>query len=119
MGGTAPAVAHYHRRIAVVAEADRMSELMGDDIASDIGPRQRRDAVATDHHQRNPAHLFVGETAQGLRELQSDLFHQSVPVEFIERVWMVMGETPRHTYQILTKRPERMAEVLSGKQFKV
>jgi protein gp37 len=42
----------------------------------------------------------------------SDLFQEAVPVEFIRRVWSVMAETPRHTYQILTKRPERMAEVL-------
>lgn len=44
----------------------------------------------------------------------SDLFHEAVPVEFIQKVWMVMGETPQHTYQILTKRPDRMAEILSS-----
>lgn len=49
----------------------------------------------------------------------SDLFHPSVPVRFIERVWAVMSETPQHTYQILTKRPERMAEVLSARRFTV
>jgi protein gp37 len=43
----------------------------------------------------------------------SDLFHEDVPEDFIAKVWAVMKETPRHTYQILTKRPERMAEVLS------
>jgi protein gp37 len=49
----------------------------------------------------------------------SDLFHDDVPVEFIAQVWAVMKETPRHTFQILTKRPERMAEVLSQPAFKV
>lgn len=49
----------------------------------------------------------------------SDLFHPDVPVEFINDVWGVMEETPRHTYQILTKRPDRMADVLSAKDFKV
>ncbi|MEH2480316.1 protein gp37 [Nitrobacteraceae bacterium AZCC 2146] len=49
----------------------------------------------------------------------SDLFHDDVPVEFIRRVWGVMQDTPRHTYQILTKRPERMAEILSGPGFSV
>jgi protein gp37 len=49
----------------------------------------------------------------------SDLFHDDVPVDFIERVWQVMKETPRHTYQILTKRPERMASVLSRKPFEI
>jgi protein gp37 len=41
----------------------------------------------------------------------SDLFHEDVPVEFIQRVFAVMAETPRHTYQILTKRSKRLAQV--------
>ena len=49
----------------------------------------------------------------------SDLFHDDVPIEFIGRVWAVMKETPRHTYQILTKRPERMAQVLAYPSFEV
>jgi protein gp37 len=49
----------------------------------------------------------------------SDLFHDDVPVEFIRKVWDVMRDTPRHTYQILTKRPERMATVLHGTGFSV
>jgi protein gp37 len=44
----------------------------------------------------------------------SDLFHPDVPIEFIRQVWDVMADTPRHTYQVLTKRPERMAAVLNG-----
>lgn len=38
----------------------------------------------------------------------SDLFHEAVPEDAIRRVWAVMARTRRHTYQILTKRPERM-----------
>jgi protein gp37 len=49
----------------------------------------------------------------------SDLFHDDVPIEFIARVWDVMKETPRHTYQILTKRPERMAQVLVQRSFEI
>jgi len=49
----------------------------------------------------------------------SDLFHDDVPAKFIARVWATMKQTPRHTYQILTKRPDRMAEVLAGSQFEV
>jgi protein gp37 len=44
----------------------------------------------------------------------SDLFHDGVPFSFVERVWAVMADTP-HTYQILTKRPERMKEFLGGR----
>ena len=43
----------------------------------------------------------------------SDLFHDAVSDEFISDVWGVMRATPQHNYQILTKRPERMAEVVS------
>ncbi len=44
----------------------------------------------------------------------SDLFHEAVPFAFIKRVFDVMAETPQHTYQVLTKRSERLADV--GKQ---
>lgn len=47
----------------------------------------------------------------------SDLFHPGVPTEFIARVWRVMLETPQHTYQVLTKRPDRMRELLSDPSF--
>jgi protein gp37 len=39
----------------------------------------------------------------------SDLFHDQVEEEWITRVFGVMAATPRHTYQVLTKRPERTA----------
>lgn len=48
----------------------------------------------------------------------SDLFHPNVPKSFVESVWAVMEKTPRHTYQILTKRPDRMSNILSKPQFK-
>ena len=58
-----------------------------------------------------PRNVFVNS--------MSDLFHEDVPEKYIQRVWLVMRETPRHTYQILTKRPDRMAQVLSGQGFDV
>lgn len=39
----------------------------------------------------------------------SDLFHEKVPAKFVRQVWGVMAEAHWHTFQILTKRPERMA----------
>ena len=41
-----------------------------------------------------------------------DLFHSDVPLEWIARVWAVMMGSQHHTYMILTKRPERAAELL-------
>lgn len=43
----------------------------------------------------------------------SDLFHESVPDEFITKVWDVMWACPQHTFQILTKRPDRMKKWVS------
>ena len=40
----------------------------------------------------------------------SDLFHENVPFDYIESVFGVMARCQRHTFQILTKRPERMRE---------
>jgi protein gp37 len=44
----------------------------------------------------------------------SDLWHELVPDEYIDSVFEVMALTPRHQFQILTKRPERMVEWLEG-----
>lgn len=54
---------------------------------------------------KKPRKIFVNS--------MSDLFHESVSDAFILSVWRVMRETPHHNYQILTKRPERMAEVVA------
>jgi len=43
----------------------------------------------------------------------SDLFHEQVPDEFIDRVFAVMALAPWHTYQVLTKRPDRMLAYMS------
>ena len=60
---------------------------------------------------KKPKRIFVNS--------MSDLFHDDVSAAFIRRVWSVMAETPRHTYQILTKRPERMLQVIFGEKLVV
>jgi protein gp37 len=49
---------------------------------------------------RRPRRIFVNS--------MSDLFHEEVPFEFVDRVFATMAACPRHTFQVLTKRPERM-----------
>lgn len=51
---------------------------------------------------RKPRRVFVNSL--------SDLFHESIDFAFIDRVFDVMARTPQHTYQILTKRAERMRD---------
>jgi protein gp37 len=43
----------------------------------------------------------------------SDLFHEEIPLDYIQRVFSVMRENPQHTYQVLTKRAERLRAVAS------
>jgi protein gp37 len=50
---------------------------------------------------KTPRRVFVNS--------MSDLFHARVPKDFVAQVWDVMCGCPQHTFQILTKRPERMA----------
>ncbi len=56
---------------------------------------------------RQPRMVFVNS--------MSDLFHREVPDGYIEKVVRVMLQAPQHTYQVLTKRSQRLAELLSTK----
>lgn len=51
-------------------------------------------------HWRAPRRIFVNS--------MSDLFHESLPDEAIDRIFAVMANCKQHTFQVLTKRPERM-----------
>ena len=64
------------------------------------------DVVAHPLRWRKPRLVFVNS--------MSDLFHPEVPEAFIRRVFDVMAEARRHTFQVLTKRPQRMAAVLNA-----
>jgi len=52
---------------------------------------------------KKPRKVFVNS--------MSDLFHEEIPLEYIQRVFAVMAAVPRHTFQILTKRSDRLREV--------
>ena len=60
---------------------------------------------------RRPQRIFVNS--------MSDLFQDPVPIKFIRSVWNVMQSAHWHVFQILTKRPERMRDVLRGSDFPV
>jgi len=53
---------------------------------------------------RKPRMIFVNS--------MSDLFQDGIPPEFIERVWRTMADAQWHVFQILTKRPENMVQVI-------
>lgn len=60
-------------------------------------------------HWKKPQRIFVCPRA--------DLFHESVPDEFLPLVFATMAAAERHVFQILTKRPERMKEVMNDHIF--
>ena len=60
---------------------------------------------------RRPKRIFVNS--------MSDLFHPDVPEGFIIEVWQVMSECPQHHFQVLTKRPERMAQMFASRRLSV
>lgn len=64
--------------------------------------KTHEDVIALPLKWKTPRTVFVNS--------MSDLFHKQVPFSFIRKVFHVMEDTPQHTYQILTKRPERMLE---------
>lgn len=55
---------------------------------------------------RKPRRVFVNS--------MSDLFHELVPASYIARVFAIMGMATQHTFQVLTKRPDRMRLILAG-----
>lgn len=63
--------------------------------------REDRSALDIPRRWRKARKIFVNS--------MSDLFHEQVSDAFILDVWQVMRDTPQHNYQILTKRPDRMA----------
>ncbi len=82
----------------------RRLEAMGIEKYKDgFAVRTHEDALNTPYEWKKPKVVFVNS--------MSDLFHKDVPFEFIEKVFTVMNNTPQHTYQVLTKRAERLYEL--------
>jgi protein gp37 len=59
-------------------------------------------------HRKKPTIYFVNS--------MSDLFHEAVPYDFIDRIFDTIRATPQHAYQILTKRAERMNDYFQTRQ---
>ena len=87
--------------------AERMSRRL-----QGMGVDKYRDGFAVRMHRhlltqplswRRPRLVFVNS--------MSDLFHEEVPSDFIGDVFSAMNQASRHTFQVLTKRPERVADL--------
>lgn len=85
-------------------------------VLDDRGARWTGKVVLVEKHLedplrwRRPRRIFVNS--------MSDLFHEALDVETIARVFAVMALAPRHVFQVLTKRAERMRELVSDGTFR-
>ncbi len=83
--------------------AERFRGTPGHPFEQGFDMRLWPDRLDQPKHWAKPRRIFVNS--------MSDLFHPLVPVPFIQRVFTVMQEADWHQYQVLTKRPERAAEL--------
>lgn len=101
----------YAMRMAARLDAMGMSKYAG------LTKRTKRGAVWTDLVRCDETSLEIPLTWKKPRRIfvnsMSDLFHADVAEGFVARIWDVMRCTPQHQYQILTKRPKRMADLLA------
>jgi len=67
-------------------------------------PTLQPDALEVPLHWKRPRMIFVNS--------MSDLFHDEVPADYIAECFAVMKEASHHTFQVLTKRPQRVAEMV-------
>jgi protein gp37 len=83
-------------------------QLDGDSKSSGpgFGLQMWEDRLAEPARWRKPRVVFV--------DSMSDLFHPEVTDEFIWRVWKAMAGASRHTFLVLTKRPDRMRELVNS-----
>ncbi len=61
------------------------------------------DLISLPKQWKKPRTVFVNS--------MSDLFHKDVPLPFIQQIFLTMEACPQHTFQVLTKRPERLLDV--------
>jgi protein gp37 len=87
--------------------AERFRGVPGHPYEQGFDPRLVPEKLAEPLRWQNPKMIFVNS--------MSDLFHEAVPDDYIEAVARVMVKANWHTYQILTKRSARMAELLHGR----
>jgi protein gp37 len=83
--------------------AERITQRFPKTFPNGFALTLRPDALDIPLRWKRPRTVFVNS--------MSDLFHKDVPDEYLHLVYDVMRRTPDHTYQILTKRAERLARV--------
>jgi protein gp37 len=95
------------RNCYALGMAERLKAMGIDAYRSGFKLRILEERLAEPLERRKPTIYFVNS--------MSDLFHEKIPDEYLDRVFDVIARTPQHQYQILTKRAERMARYFEGR----
>ena len=83
----------------------RFAETWGLPADNPFGVRLHPERLEEPLRWSKPSRIFVCS--------MGDLFHEEVPFQFIHQIWGVMKKCPKHTFIVLTKRPERMKQVVN------
>lgn len=89
-----------YRGLATMHEESGLPRFTGEVRVLGPGNPWTKDRFEEPLHWKKPRRVFVNS--------MSDLFHPSVPQEDLFRIFSVMAQADQHTFQVLTKRPERM-----------
>lgn len=89
--------------------AERFRGVKGHPYEQGFDPQLRRDRINQPFSWRTPRMVFVNS--------MSDLFADFVPDPVLEEIFNVMKNTPQHTYQVLTKRAERLRTWTAGRKW--
>jgi protein gp37 len=92
----------YHNGACGIRQYKGLTQKVGNEIRWTGEVAFVESALEKPLHWKKPRRIFVNS--------MSDLFHEKAEDIWIEQVFEVMAKTPQHTFQILTKRPERMLE---------
>jgi len=84
----------------------RLQKMGSDKYADGFNIRVHEECFNEPLNWKKPSRIFVNS--------MSDLFHEDISVEYIKKIFEVMNEAAWHTFQVLTKRAERLFE-LAGK----
>jgi protein gp37 len=95
-GGLLGPMTHY---------ADTTKKVKGNDVWTGKVKQAFDSTLTQPLRWKSPRKIFVNS--------MGDLFHESIPDEWIDRVVAVMALSPQHTFQVLTKRADRMRQYLS------
>jgi protein gp37 len=85
--------------------AKRLTAMGADRYRNGFSVTLHPDLVDVPRSWRQPRVVFVNS--------MSDLFHDDIPLAYIQRVFATMRDCPHHTFQVLTKRSERLVELAS------